>query len=62
MIAYEMKMKDLKKRISNEILNRGFDVVGFSNIKIDSRTKSNYLNFLKNNYHGEMVKRHYSKN
>ncbi len=58
-----MKMKDLKKRISNEILNRGFDVVGFSNIKIDSRTKSNYLNFLKNNYHGEMkwLERHYSK-
>ena len=34
MIAYEMKMKDLKKRISNEILNRGFDVVGFLILKL----------------------------
>ncbi len=56
-------MKDLKKRISDEILNSGFDVVGFSNIKIDRRTKSNYLNFLKKNYHGEMkwLERHYDK-
>ena len=58
-----MKMKDLKKKINNEVLNNGFDVLGFTKVHVNKEIGKNYSEFLKNNYHGEMkwLERHYEK-
>ena len=58
-----MKMKDLKKIITQKIISSGFDTVGFSIPEVNSTTKQRYQEFLSKNYHAEMkwLERHYEK-
>ena len=45
-----MKMKDLKKIITQKIISSGFDTVGFSIPEVNSTTKQRYQEFLSKNY------------
>ncbi len=56
-------MKDFKKIITQEIINHGFDTIGFSKPLVDQKTKKRYQDFLNKNYHADMkwLVRHYEK-
>ena len=56
-------MKNLKKNIQKEIINLGFDSIGYSEPYVDEKTKQRYKNFLNKNYHGDMkwLERHFEK-
>ena len=58
-----MKMKHLKKIISQEIIRHGFDTVGFSNPTVNQKTSKRYKEFISKNYHADMkwLERHYEK-
>ena len=45
---------ELKKSIKDKALEVGFDVVGFTDTKIDEQTKNNFKRFLRENRHGNM--------
>ena len=56
-------MMNLKKKINNKISLLGFDVIGYSQPIVDSKTKIEYRKFLKK-FHGQMswLENHYEKN
>ena len=56
-------MMNLKKKINNKISLLGFDVIGYSQPIVDSKTKIEYRKFLKKKFHGQMswLENHYEK-
>ena len=58
-----MKMEELKKKLQKRIYDLGFDVIGFSKPYVEKKTRRKYLEFLDNNFHGDMkwLERHYQK-
>ena len=56
-------MMNLKKKINNKISKLGFDVIGYTQPIVDTKTKMEYREFLKNKFHGQMgwLENHYEK-
>ena len=56
-------MMNLKKKINNKIFELGFDVIGYTQPIVDTKTKMEYREFLKNKFHGQMgwLENHYEK-
>ena len=54
-------MNTKKKMIIKKSIELGFDVIGFTSIKIKDHIKNNYKEFLNKNYNGQMkwMERHY---
>ena len=56
-------MMNLKKKINNKISELGFDVIGYTQPIVDTKTKMEYREFLKKKFHGQMgwLENHYEK-
>jgi len=49
-----MSNHNIKNQIIEYSKSLGFDLISFSNIKVDKKTKNNYLDWLKNNHNASM--------
>lgn len=44
----------IENEIKNHILKNGFDLVGITDIEIPEKIRNSFINWIKNNHHGEM--------
>ncbi len=56
-------MKNLKKKINKKISELGFDVIGYTQPTVDTKTRIEYKEFLKKKFHGQMgwLENHFEK-